>query len=94
MKLEQVTNGASLEGVEPPRVVMVVAAIPIPLDSLQIVYRLPDGTLRERLLSRPEEAWLKLAPVARSSSFDGDGAAFQLTAEAKCIGLAFLFETR
>ncbi|WP_437573392.1 hypothetical protein [Sorangium sp. So ce887] len=45
MKLEDVTNGASLEGVEPSSVVTVVAAIPIPPGSLQLIYRLPDGSL-------------------------------------------------
>ena len=35
MKLEEITGGASLEGVEPSSVVSVVAAIPIPPDSLQ-----------------------------------------------------------
>jgi hypothetical protein len=34
MKLEEITNGASLEGVEPSSVVTVVAAIPIPLEAL------------------------------------------------------------
>ncbi|MGK4007146.1 helicase-related protein [Sorangium sp. So ce1036] len=92
MKLEDVTNGASLEGVEPSSVVTVVAAIPIPPDSLQLIYRLPDGALRERLLSRADEAALALATAARPWSFDGDGAAFQLAAEAKRIDLAFLFD--
>ncbi len=92
MKLEEITNGASLEGVEPSIVVTVVAAIPIPPDSLQLVYRLADGTLRERLLSRADEASLRVATVSRPWSFDGDGAAFQLTAEAKRIDFAFLFD--
>ncbi|HSN98269.1 MAG TPA: helicase-related protein [Candidatus Nanopelagicales bacterium] len=92
MKLEQINSGASLEGVEPANVVTVVAAIAIPPDSLQLIYRLPDGALRERLLSRADEAALRVATVARPWSFDGDGAAFQLTAEAKRIDLAFLFD--
>lgn len=50
MKLEDVTAGVSLEGVEPSHVVTVVAAIRIPPDSVQLIYRLPDGTLRERLV--------------------------------------------
>ncbi len=92
MKLEEITSGANLEGVEPATVVAVVAAIPIPPASLQLVYRLPDGTLRERLLGRTDEASLKVATTTRPWSFDGDAAAFQLTAEAKRIDLAFLFD--
>ncbi|NPD21827.1 helicase-related protein [Corallococcus exiguus] len=92
MKLEEIMSGASLEGVEPSSVVTVVAAIAIPPKSLQLVYRLPDGALRERLLSRDDEPSLKIATSTRPWSFDGDGAAFQLTAEAKRIDLAFLFD--
>lgn len=92
LKLEEITSGASLEGVEPSSVVTVVAAIQIPPSSLQLVYRLPDGGLRERLLTRADEASLREATAARPWSFDGDGAAFQLTAEAKRIDFAFLFD--
>lgn len=92
MKLEEIASGASLEGVEPSSVVTVVAAVALPPDSLQLIYRLPDGALRERLLSRADEASLNLATVGRPWSFDGDGAAFQLAAEAKRIDLAFLFD--
>jgi hypothetical protein len=65
VKLEEVTNGASLEGVEPSIVVTVVAAIAIPPDSLQLVYRLPDGALRERLVARADEASLVIATTSR-----------------------------
>lgn len=92
MKLEEISTGTSLDGVEPSSVVTVVAAIAIPPDSLQLVYRLPDGALRERLLSRTDESSLKVATATRPWSFDGDGATFQLTAEAKRIDLAFLFD--
>jgi hypothetical protein len=93
VKLEQIASGASLEGVEPSSIVTVVAAIPILPDSLQLIYKLPDGTLRERLLSRADEAALQVATTERPWSFDGNGAAFQLAAEAKRIDLAFLFDT-
>lgn len=92
MKLEEIASGAILEGVEPSSVVTVVAAVALPPDSLQLVYRLPEGALRERLLSRGDEASLHVATARRPWSFDGDGAAFQLTAEAKRIDLAFLFD--
>ncbi len=72
--------------------VTVVAAISIPPDSLQLVYRLADGTIRERLLSRGDEPSLRVATSGRPWSFDGDGAAFQLAVEAKRIDLAFLFD--
>jgi superfamily II DNA or RNA helicase len=92
MKLEEIAGGLSLDGVEPTGVVTVVAAVPIPPDSVQLVYRLPDGALRERLLGRADEPTIKVATVDRPWSFDGDGAAFQLAVEAKRIDLAFLFD--
>ena len=92
MKLEELTPGVNLEGIEPSSIVTVVAAIPLPPDSLQLIYRLPDGALRERLLSRTDEASIKAPTTTRPWSFDGDGAAFQLTVEAKRIDLAFLFD--
>ncbi|HCF59630.1 MAG TPA: RNA helicase, partial [Myxococcales bacterium] len=59
---------------------------------VQLVYKLPDGTLRERLLGRSDEAAIALATKARPWSFDGDPEAFQLAVEAKRIDLAFLFD--
>ena len=54
MRLEEIATGASLDGVEPSSVVTVIAAIPIPPSSLQLVCRVPEGALRERLLSRAD----------------------------------------
>jgi superfamily II DNA or RNA helicase len=92
MKLEELTSGMNLTGVEPAAVVTVVAAVSIPPDAVQLIYRLPDGALRERLVSRADEPSLAVATAQRPWRFDGDGAAFQLAAEAKRIDLAFLFD--
>jgi hypothetical protein len=48
--------------------------------------------MKERLLGRTDEASVSVAMAERPFSFDGDGAAFQLTCEAKRIDLAFLFD--
>ena len=48
--------------------------------------------MKERLLGSADEASISVATVERPFSFDGDGAAFQLTCEAKRIDLAFLFD--
>jgi superfamily II DNA or RNA helicase len=60
--------------------------------ALQLIYRTPDGAVKERLLGRVDEASISAATVERPFSFDGDGEAFQLTCEAKRIDLAFLFD--
>jgi hypothetical protein len=58
---------------------------------LQLIYRTPDGAMKERLLGRSDEVSISVATVQRAFTFDLD-AAFQLTCEAKRIDLAFLFD--
>ena len=90
--LEDIKPGVSLEGVEPDVIVTVAAVVPIPPSSVQVFYKRPDGTLRERLLGATSLESVSVATTERPWSFDGDGAAFKLTAEAKRIDLAFLFD--
>lgn len=92
MKLEDLAPGQSLSGIEPTDIVSVVALVPLAEGSVQLIYRRPDGAMKERLLGRPDEASISPASAERPFSFDGDGAAFQLACEAKRIDLAFLFD--
>ena len=92
LKLEDLKPGLPLVGLEPSVVATVAAVVPIGDGAVQVFYRTPDGTTKERLLGRADEANLSIATVERPWSFDGDGAVFQLTCEAKRIDLAFLFD--
>lgn len=92
MKIEELAQGQSLSGIEPTEVVTVVAIVPLSEGSVQLIYRTPDGALKERLLGRTDEETIAVASAERPFSFDGDGEAFQLTCEAKRIDLAFLFD--
>lgn len=92
LKLEDLKPGLPLIGLEPSAVATVAAVVPIGEGSVQVFYRTPDGTTKERLLGRGDEENISVATVERPWSFDGDGAAFQLTCEAKRIDLAFLFD--
>jgi hypothetical protein len=92
MKLKEITAGLSLSGVEPTQIVSVVATVPLGDGALQLIYRTPDGGMKERLLSSADEAFISMATVERPFSFDGDGTVFQLACEAKRIDLAFLFD--
>lgn len=92
MKLEEITTGLNLTGVVPAQIVSVVALVPHGEGALQLIYRTPDGVMKERLLVRADEPSISVATAERPFSFDGDGAAFQLTCEAKRIDLAFLFD--
>jgi superfamily II DNA or RNA helicase len=92
MRIDDIKTGDSLQGVEPSTLVTVVAVVPISADAVQLVYKTPDGTLRDRLLGRQDEETIVPATRERPWSFDGDGDAFKLAVEAKRIDLAFLFD--
>jgi hypothetical protein len=92
MKLSNIQPGVPLVGLEPELVCTVVAVSPLAADTVQVFYRLPDGTLKERLLGPDDVVCIEAATAARPWAFDGDGAAFQLACEAKRIDLAFLFD--
>ncbi|MFZ4802855.1 MAG: protein NO VEIN domain-containing protein [Chlorobium sp.] len=92
MRIEEITSGSSLTGLEPSAVATVIAVVPIADGAVRVIYQTPDGTLKERLLGRADEENIAVATTERPWSFDGDGEAFKLTIEAKRIDLAFLFD--
>jgi SNF2 family DNA or RNA helicase len=92
MKLKEIKTGQSLAGIEPTQIVTVVTTVPLGDAALQLIYRTPDGGIKERLLGGADEASISIATIERPFSFDGDGAAFQLACEAKRIDFAFLFD--
>src|SRR5713101_6293429 len=92
MRIEDLTPGASLIGLEPSAVATIFAVVPIAEGAVQVIYKTPDGTLKERLLGRADETTIALATQERPWAFDGDSEAFQLACEAKRIDLAFLFD--
>lgn len=92
MQLENIAPGLALTGLEPVTIGIVVAVVPIGDGAVQIIYKTPDGALKDRLLSRADEANISIATSECPWSFDGDGEAFKLAVEAKRIDLAFLFD--
>jgi len=92
MHPSEIVIGASLTGLEPDLVCKVVQVIPMGDAALQVIYRLPDGVIKERLLTPADAPSIAPAAAERPWSFDGDPAAFQLACEAKRIDLAFLFD--
>jgi len=92
VRLEDIQPGSALTGLEPTAVTTVVAVVPIGEGAVRVIYTLPDGSLRDRLLGRIDEAGIAPAAAERPWSFDGDAAAFKLALEAKRIDLAFLFD--
>lgn len=51
MKLSDIAPGQALSGLDPDKVCTVVAAARISEGAVQVVYRLPDGSFRERLIA-------------------------------------------
>ena len=92
IKVEDLKPGLLLVGLEPTSVATIAAVVPLGQGAVTVNHRTTDGTTKERLLGRTDEASLSVATVERPWSFDGDGSAFQLTCEAKRIDQAFLFD--
>ncbi len=92
MLLGELMAGQAVVGLDPNAVVTVVAVKTIAPGAVQVYYQLPDGGLRERLLTPADEPTIHVATTERPWAFDGDGGDFQLTCEAKRIDLAFLFD--
>jgi len=92
LKLEQIQNNAAISGLEPGQVVRIVTTEPVGNNALTVYYKTADGTLRERMLFRTDEANLSLAEAGRPWAFDALGDAFKLAVEAYRINLAHLFD--
>ena len=92
MQLDSLTPGMALAGVEPALVVSLVAITPLSPGTATLIYRLPDGRLRDRLVTEPDAAAFSIATVERPWAFSGDGEVFRLAVEAKRIDFAFLFD--
>lgn len=92
MKLNEITVGIAVTGIELDSVTTISAVIPLSDDSVQIFYKLSDGSLKERLLNKELAEQVQIATVEKPWTFDGDGERFKLAVEAKRIDLAFLFD--
>tara|TARA_R110002096_G_scaffold173781_9_gene349032 strand:- start:243100 stop:246636 length:3537 start_codon:yes stop_codon:yes gene_type:complete len=92
MRLSDITAGLALNGLDPNYVCSVVAVTPLSGDAVQVFYKLPDGTFKERLIGPSDLNGLAIAATGRPWAFDGDSESFQLACEAKRIDLAFLFD--
>ena len=92
MKLEELTKGAQVVGIDPTGPVTIVSVDHVGEDAVSVFYKAADGAPAERMLFRSNEATLAIATVGRPWSFDADGASFKLAAESMRIKLAHLFD--
>ena len=91
LRLEKITKGCTLRGVESGAEV-VVADVEWIGDVVSLTYRTLAGKVATELKFRNDEATLELVESGASRAFDSDGALFRLLSEARRIQLAHLFD--
>ena len=91
-KLKEIKNGASLAGVVPNQSVEVVSVDWIGDLALNLVYRIPGGSVSETTLYQDDEHRLSIEQRGRTWSFDADGSLLRLVTEANRIKLAHYFD--
>lgn len=92
LKVESISKGQRLTGVDPSGPVEVIACDAAGADAVTLIYRTSAGVIGERMLLRDDEASLAEVTHTRPWSFEASGEAFQLAAEALRIRFAHLFD--
>lgn len=92
LHLQDIRPEMLLEGVAPGITVKVIASNPIGSEGINIVFKGPDGVLKEKMLFKTDEGNIKVAEKGRPWALDGDAENFRLAAEAYRIQLAHLFD--
>lgn len=92
LKLEDIKRGAQLGGLVPNAIATVSVAEMVGENAVSVIYKLPDGTLKERMLYREDESSLSLAQSGLAWSFDAPSRDFKLALEAMRIQMGFTFD--
>lgn len=79
-RLEDIKNGASVAGVVPNQTVEAVSVEWIGDQAINLVYRIPGGSVSEATLYRDDEHRLAVEQRGRALSFDADASLLRLSA--------------
>lgn len=90
--LEQLIQGTSVKGLIPGHLVTVLRTEWHGQSVLEITYKLPNGTVEERMLYRSDESTLEVASAGLPWAFDAPGELFRLVSEAQRINMAAIFD--
>ena len=90
--LNDLRSGAIVQGIIPGQPVEIVSVDWIGKQAVNLVYRVPGGSVAETTLYRDDEHRLSVETRARCWSFDADGAFLRLVTEANRIKLAHFFD--
>ncbi|MRX50208.1 DUF3883 domain-containing protein [Paracoccus sp. S-4012] len=91
-KLEDLRSGAMVAGVIPNQMVEAVSVEWIGDQAINLVYRVPGGSVAETTLYRDDEHRLAVEQRGRIWSFDAEGSLLRLVTEANRIKLAHYFD--
>ena len=93
MKLEDIKEGALIQGIEPGKNVRIITATTTSPDTISIIYESDNGeTIKKRMLFREDEDKYSPATDKKYFSFKGNPDEFKLALEAKRISNAHLFD--
>lgn len=91
-RLEDIRNGARLQGLVPGNTVEIVSVEWIGDQAINVVFRNHDGVVSETTLYRDDEHRLSIDAAGRPWSFDADASLLRLVTEANRIKLAHYFD--
>ena len=92
MRLEDLTKGATVNGVLPNQSIAVIEAKWYGSDVIELIYKEADGSIDSELIYRDREHELEIVTSSLPWSFNGDGSLLRLVSEAHRIQLAHLFD--
>ncbi len=90
--LDDLRSGAIVQGIIPSQPVAIVSVDWIGKQAVNLVYRVPGGSLAETTLYRDDEHRLSVETRGHAWSFDADGGLLRLVTEANRIKLAHFFD--
>ncbi|MGI6086503.1 MAG: helicase-related protein [Kiritimatiellia bacterium] len=91
-RLEEIKRGATVKGILPDGVVIVVDVSWIGSVAIELTYKDSNGRLANELIYRDRESEIEIIEAGKPWSFDGDPGLFRLVSEAHRIRLAYLFD--
>lgn len=65
IRLDEIQRGLTLVGLEPTALCSVITVVPIAEGTIQVIYKTPDGTIKDRMLNRADESSLSVATTER-----------------------------
>ncbi|MBR6471327.1 MAG: DUF3883 domain-containing protein [Victivallales bacterium] len=92
LKLEDIKRGSQIAGLVPNAIATISVAEMVGENAVSVIYKLSDGSIKERMVYREDEPSLSLAKAGLAWSFDSPSRDFKLVLEALRIQMGFAFD--